>query len=92
MLKHYRAMVALSRQMLEAARLADWGQLVGLGEQRDEIQAQLQTGQQAGVVPDLDASQETELVAALLAANDQIQRLVEDHLATLPHGSGPAQP
>lgn len=86
MLKHYRAMVALSRQMLEAARLADWEQLVGLGEQRDQIQAQLQAEQGAGVAPDLDGEQETELVAALLAANAQIQRLVEDHLATLPRG------
>lgn len=85
MLKHYRAMVALSRQMLEAARLAGWEQLVELGEQRDQIQAQLQAEQQAGVAPDLDADQETELVAVLLAANAQIQRLVEDHLATLPH-------
>lgn len=87
MLKHYRAMVALSRQMLEAARLANWEQLVGLGEQRDQIQAQLQAEQHAGVAPGLDGEQESELVAALLAANAQIQRLVEDHLATLPHGA-----
>jgi hypothetical protein len=88
MLKHYRVMVALSRQMCEAARLASWEQLVELGQQRDQVQAQLQAEQQVarqnGRPAERAAAEETELVAALLAANTEIQRLVDDHLATLP--------
>lgn len=79
MLEHYHAMVRLSRQMLEAARGADWTKLVALGQQRDLVEAQLQ-----GVpIPDADSTQGQLMVAALLAANEQIQQLVDAHLASL---------
>lgn len=88
----YQAMVVLSRQMLEAARQADWPLLVDLGQQRDAIEAQLRARQEGAHHGATGAEQERQLVAVLLAANDQIQLLVESHLASLPAADGGAAP
>jgi hypothetical protein len=83
MLDHYRAMVRLSRQMLEAAHRSDWQLLIELGQQRDAVEAQLHVRPDGAQPAEADSEQEKELVAALLAANDQIQLRVETHLANL---------
>jgi hypothetical protein len=87
MLNHYRTMVRLSRQMLAAAGDADWPMLVALGQQRDTVEAELRARQAGAPAAALDGDTERQLVAALLAANAQIQLLVETHLASLeaPH-------
>ena len=94
MLDHFHAMVRLSRQMLEAASRADWAQLVELGQQRDAIEAQLRTRERDAAQPVLDIEGEKQLMAAVLAANEQIARLVDSHLASLaePSGDGDAAP
>lgn len=95
MLEQYQAMVSLSRRMLEAARLADWAQLIELGQERDAVEARLHA-RQDGVPPygAAGGEQEQELVSTLLAANEQIRLLVETQLASLhltdQDGAGPA--
>jgi hypothetical protein len=91
-LEHYQAMVRLSRQMLEAARQADWPLLVDLGQQRDAIEAQLRARQNGAPQAETGSEQERQLVAVLLAANDQIQLLVETQLASLPAADDGAAP
>lgn len=83
MLDRYQAMMHLSRQMLEAAHLAEWALLVELGQQRDAVEAQLRVRQDGAAHAEIDAKQERELVAVLLAANDQIELMVAIHLASL---------
>jgi hypothetical protein len=84
MLDLYHAMVHLSRAMLDAARRSDWTELVELGSQRDAIEAQLRTRAQDSAQPVLAIEAEKQLMAAILAANEQIAHLVEVHLASLP--------
>lgn len=91
-LDHYRAMVHLSRQMLEAARLAEWALLVELGQQRDAVEAQLRARQDGAAHAQIDANEEKALVAVLLAANDQIELMVDTHLASLPLAEDGAAP
>jgi hypothetical protein len=79
----YQTMVRLSRQMLEAARQADWQLLVDLGEQRDAVEAQLHAGGADALPAGLDGEQEKQMVEALLAANQQIKLLVDTHLDSL---------
>jgi hypothetical protein len=79
MLELYRAMVGLSQQMLEAARVADWPLLIELGKQRDALEARLQ-----GAPPgDAGGEPAKQLMAAVLAANSQIQQMVETQLASV---------
>lgn len=94
MLNLCNTMVRLSRAMLDAARLSDWTVLVELGRQRDEIEAQLRTRERDAAQPVLDIEGEKQLMAAVLAANEQIARLVDAHLASLPEpaGDGDAAP
>jgi ABC-type uncharacterized transport system ATPase component len=86
MLEHYRAMASLSRQMLAAARQADWPLLIELGQQRDAVEEQLH----GALHGEAGGEQEQQLLAALLAANEQIKLLVDAHLASLQPAAGDA--
>jgi hypothetical protein len=87
MFEHYQEMVSLSRKMLEAARQSEWPLLIDLGQRRDAIEAQLRAlAPQA--LDQAQGEQEQQIVATLLAANDQIQSLVETHLVTLQAAGG----
>lgn len=92
MLDLYQAMVQLSRQMLEAARLAEWPLLVELGQQRDAVEAQLRARQDDPAHAPIDVDQEKALVAVLLAANDQIAQMVDTQLARLAPDPTPPGP
>lgn len=85
-LQHYQAMMLLSRQMLEAARAADWPRLVALGQQRDTVEARLPRAPHG----DVERAEEQQLVAALLAANTLIQQVVESQLGRLAQAPGDA--
>jgi hypothetical protein len=79
-------MIVLSRQMLEAARVADWPRLIALGQQRDTVEARLPHAAHG----DLERAEEQQLVAALLAANTLIQQMVETQLGRLAELPGDA--
>ncbi len=85
-LEHYQAMIVLSRQMLEAARVADWPRLIELGQQRDTVEARLPRAPHG----DVGRAEEQQLVAALLAANTLIEQMVETQLARLAEAAGDA--
>jgi hypothetical protein len=92
MIELYQAMVRLSRQMLEAASRADWPLLIDLGQQRDAVETRLHALRDSAPDPVAGSEQEKGLVALLLTANQQIQSLVEAHLATMQAPADAAPP
>jgi flagellar protein FliT len=71
LLERYRAMHGLTEHMLEAARAAQWDQLVQLEQSRSTLEAELR---QAPAAPS-SAAQRAEtvrLITAILAADAQI--------------------
>ncbi len=73
-LQRYEAFALLSEQMREAARHGQWDELVELEQKRVPMLSELRTDS-GGAVPDAISARVSELIRAILAADEETTSL-----------------
>lgn len=87
LLANYESMAHLSQQMLEAAKAEAWDQLLELEKSRNLVEAELQRSD-SGTWGKPDSLKKSQIIRAILHANDEIKMLTQNWIGGLQNNLG----